>query len=703
MTPPEATLVSDLDRLARLHATGPQQQAAALAIELTQRLPNHRLAWTVLGSMLQDAGRTQEAWHCLETALKLAPDDAEVNNRLGVICLSQNRLEQAEALFTQAVASQPTMASALGNLGIVLHARGDLAGAQARFREALALQPDSPENLANLGAILQAQRRSAEARACFERALEMSPRMAGIHCNLGLNCIEAGLWAQAEASLRKAIELQPQLYQAHDGLGLVLREKRQLSAAEASCRQALAIAPQDPSSLSHLGVILSDSGRLKEAAACLRQAAQLRPDDASLFTSYLFCLTQDEAVSADELFREHRAFGAHFEARAAVHRKAHTNQRDPERKLRVGFVSGDLRNHAVAYFVDPVWAAIDRDRIEIRVYSTCGEEDFVTAHLRQLSDAWVQVESMSDDELTEQIRHDEIDVLFDVSGHTAHNRLPVFCRKPAPVQVTWLGYPNSTGLMSMDYMLCDRFNSPHGLFERYYTEKFARIPTSGAFIQNLDAPPVNDLPMLTNGYVTFGSFNRISKLGDRVIATWARVMHRVPGSRLLLGSVSDEQVRTSLTQRFERQGITADRLDLRPTLPLNDYLRLHHEVDLILDTWPYTGGTTTNHALWMGVPVLTIEGPSRAHCQAASGMGKMGLPEWIAMDPDDFVERAVRLGSDPAALAALRSGMRDRWRSAPLRQPTLVARGLEAAARQMWQRWCQGLPAEHLDIALPMP
>jgi predicted O-linked N-acetylglucosamine transferase (SPINDLY family) len=305
---------------------------------------------------------------------------------------------------------------------------------------------------------------------------------------------------------------------------------------------------------------------------------------------------------------------------------------------------------------------------------------------------------MSDDELTEQIRHDEIDVLFDVSGHTAHNRLPVFCRKPAPIQVAWLGYPNSTGLMSMDYVLCDRFNAPHGLYEHLCTEKLARIPSSNTFVQNLDAPPVGELPMLARGHVTFGSFNRISKLGDQVIATWARVMHRVPGSRLLLGSVSDEQVRTSLTQRFERQGITADRLDLRPTLPLNDYLRLHHEVDLILDTWPYTGGTTTNHALWMGVPVLTMTGGSRVQCQAAASISKMGLDEWIAVGADEFVERGVRLAGQPEVLAALRSGMRERWLQAPLRQPSVVARGLESAVRRMWQRWCQGLPAEQFEI-----
>ncbi len=698
MTSHDAASAADLDRLAHLHATGQQSQAAALAIELTTRLPKHHLAWKVLGAIHQEAGRTQEARHCLETALKLAPEDAAVNNSLGVICLSQGRLDRAAALFTQALTLQPTLPSAWGNLGIALHAQGDLRGAEARFRQALALHPDSPENLANLGAILQAQHRNAEARTCFERALAIAPHLAGIHCNLGLMCIETRRWEQAESSLRKAIELQPQLYQAHDGLGMLLREMKQLTAAEASCRRALAIAPQDPSSLTHLGSVLSDAGRRTEAAACLRQAVELKPDDAALFSSYLFCLTQDEDVDLDDLFREHLAFGSRFEALAQRHRQAHTNHKDPDRKLRVGFVSGDLYHHAVAYFVDPVWTALDRDQIEIWVYHACGEQDFVTQHLRTLSHAWHQVESMNDDALAAQIRHDAIDVLFDLSGHTTHNRLPMFCRKPAPIQVTSLGYPNTTGLRAMDYMLCDRFSAPHGLFEHRYVEKLARIPSAGTFIQNLDAPPVNELPMLKNGHVTFSSFNRISKLGDRVVATWARLMHRVPGSRMLIGNVSDEQVQRRLIERFERQGIAADRLDLRPAMPMNDYLRLHHEVDLMLDTWPYTGGTTTNHALWMGVPVLTMIGASRSQCQGASSMGKMGLADWVSSGPDDFVERGARLVGDADALAALRAGMRERWRRSPYRQPAVVARGMELAVRQMWRRWCQGLPVEPFEI-----
>jgi len=316
-----------------------------------------------------------------------------------------------------------------------------------------------------------------------------------------------------------------------------------------------------------------------------------------------------------------------------------------------------------------------------------------------VADGWRQVESLSDHALADQIRADGIDVLFDLSGHSRHNRLLTFARKPAPLQVTWIGYPNTTGLRAMDYVLADRFNAPQGLYEPFYLEKFARLPSSGTFAPAHGAPPVNGLPALRNGFVTFGSFNNTSKLGDQVIAAWSRVLRAVPGSRLLMGNVTAPALARQLEERFGRHGIGADRLTFKPHLPVHDYLALHHEVDLILDTWPYTGGTTTNHALWMGVPVVTLQGPSRSHCQCAAVLGRMGLQDWVAMDENAFVALAVLWANAPLALSDLRAGMRERWQTAPLRQPATVARGLEQAVRVMWQRWCAGLPADDFEIS----
>ncbi len=443
---------------------------------------------------------------------------------------------------------------------------------------------------------------------------------------------------------------------------------------------------------------LTALGQFEPARASLRRALAISPDFAKAHSNLLFCLSHDESITPQALFAEHLAFGDRFEAPWRALRTGHPNSVAPDRALRVGFVSGDLRNHSVAYFIGPVLAALDRTAMQVWLYSNHPMEDTTTLKLRALGHHWRGVAGASDEALAAQIRADAIDVLFDLSGHTAHNRLLTFARKPAPVQVTWIGYPNTTGLRAMDYVLCDRFNAPYGLYEHHYVEKFARLPSSGTFEAVASAPALSELPAGARGFVTFGSFASAARAGEQVIATWSRVLQAVPGSRLLLGNVSGAEPARELAGRFARQRIAPQRLDFRPHAPLTDYLALHHEIDIILDTWPYSRGTTSNHALWMGVPVLTLQGPARAHCQSAAVMGRLGLSDWIATDVDDFVRLAVRRASAPAALAQLRAGMRERWHSAPLRQPATVARGLERAVRWMWQRWCEGQGPDHFEI-----
>jgi predicted O-linked N-acetylglucosamine transferase (SPINDLY family) len=360
-----------------------------------------------------------------------------------------------------------------------------------------------------------------------------------------------------------------------------------------------------------------------------------------------------------------------------------------------------LRSHAVAYFIEQVWAQLaGHSSLVLHAYANHALEDHVTERLRRHVAHWHSIVGRADSALAQQIVDDGIDILVDLSGHTAHHRLLTFARKPAPIQVTWIGYPNTTGLRAMDYVLADRFNAPPGLYEHFYVEKFARLPSSGTFSPVVEAPGINALPALTRGVVTFGSFNRSGKLGEQVIAVWSQVLQAVAGSRLLLGNVSDPALAQQLTERFGRYGIAAERLSLCPKVSLHAYLALHHEVDLILDTWPYTGGTTTNHALWMGVPVLTLQGPSRAHCQSAAALGRMGMENWVAREVEEFVRLAVHWANAPQELASLRACLRERWQTAPLRQPATVALGLERAFRVMWQRWCAGLPPEHFEVPL---
>lgn len=559
--------------------------------------------------------------------------------------------------------------------------------------------PDAGVAWKALGVALQAQ--GKDALPVMRKTVQLLPGDAESHSNLGGVLRGQGLLEEALTSYRRALRVKPDHAVAHNNLGDTLLELGRAGEAAASCRQALAIKPDFVEAHNNLGNALYAIGQMEEAMASYRRALEIDPDFASAHSNLLFCLSHDEGGGAQVLFAEHRRFAERFEAPLIAEWRPHPNSRDPERCLQVGIVSADLCNHAVAHFIEPVLAYLARcPGLVLHAYANRLLEDHVTFRLRSHFARWNSVVGLTDTALAQKIRDDGIDILLDLSGHTAGNRLLVFARKPAPLQVTWIGYPNTTGLRAMDYVLMDRFNSPYGLYERYYVEKPARLPSSGTFLPVADAPPVNELPALSNGYLTFGSFNRAGKLGDGVIALWSEVLRAIPDSRLLLGNAGETSLQDSLKERFARCGVAAQRLIFQPRLGMEVYLALHHQVDLVLDTFPYTGGTTTHHALWMGVPVLTLSGPSARQSQCAGVLRRVGLDEWVAGDPQDFVRRAVDWAGRLDELAQLRAGMRERLRVSPLRQPETVARGLEAALRKMWRRWCAGLPVEALEVTM---
>ena len=568
---------------------------------------------------------------------------------------------------------------------------------ESRTRWLLKRLPDSGFAWKALGASLHEQ--GKDGTHALRKATEFLPEDADAHNNLGLALKNLGQMDEAVASYRRALALRPDFAEVHNNLGNVYFDLMQPDEAASSYRQALEFQPDFAKAHNNLGNALKQLGQLDEAAKSYRSALASRPDFAEAHSNLLFCLGHGETVNAAELLFEHRRFAEQFETPLRNQWQKHGNARDPERRLRVGFVSADLRDHAVAHFVAPVLAKLaDSPQLSLHAYYNHTIEDSISLELKGHFEHWHKVAGLQDDVLAQRIIEDGIDILVDLSGHTAHNRLLSFARKPAPVQISWIGYPNTTGLQAMDYVLSDRFNSPPGLHEPYYVEKFARLPSSGCFVPQSRVPEVTELPALNRGHVTFGSFNRPEKLGDQVIATWARVLQAVPGAVMLLGNVSDESLALRLTQRFNERGIAAERFVFRPRVSLYEYLEMHREVDLVLDTWPYTGGTTTNYALCMGVPVVTLIGPMRSHCQSAAVLGRSGLADWVARDVDEFVRIAVRWGHALPELAQLRAGLRERWQSAPLQQPATVARGMELAFRHMWQHWCAGLPAEHFEI-----
>ncbi|MES2262816.1 MAG: tetratricopeptide repeat protein [Pseudomonadota bacterium] len=652
------------DLLGRFEANDFNGVVAAARAMLDQH-PCDGKVWHLRGVALLKMDQNQDAAPALCRASELLPADAEIWDHLGLALLRLRQFAFASQCFGRSVALDAGRLSAWSNAAKNANEAGDFAEGLRCAQRAIALDPTHTAASCNLAYALAELQRPDEAMHCYQKALASDPQSAELHYGLGTALMSQGRGDEAAASYRRALAFNPEY-------------------VEARC---------------NLGTVLLSQGRHAEAADCFRRALALQPDAARMHGNLLFCLSHDITLTPAAIFAEHVAFGTRFENALMPAWPEHPNARDPQRRLRLGFVSDDLYNHAVAFFIFPVWAALDPASVELWVYSTHRQEDGITSELRGASHCWRQVADLSDDALAAQIRADGIDVLFDLSGHTAHNRLLVFARKPAPVQVTWIGYPNTTGLQAMDYVLCDRFNAPHGLYEHFYREKFARLPSSGTFSPPTGTPPVNPLPALDKGYITFGSFNRTNKFSDDVIATWSEVLREAAGSRLLLGHVGDPAQAQRLAARFAHHGIAPERLLFHPPVTLQDYLRLHHEVDLILDTWPYTGGTTTNFALWMGVPVVTLRGPSRAHCQSGAVLGRLGLEDWIARDRQEFVRIAVHWAGSIPALASLRAGLRERWQTAPLRQPATVARGLELAVRHMWQRWCAGLPAEHFEIA----
>ena len=583
--------------------------------------------------------------------------------------------------------------------GVDLLVRGMFSEAEQMARGLIETYPESNFGWKALGIALHQQGRNLEARWPFERATEISPNDFESLSNLGNALRELGQLDEAEISCRRAIKINPDFSAAYNILGSVLREMGQLDKAEISCRQALKLEPDSSFAHNNLGNILLASGRASEAGVSYQQALKIKPNYSDGHSNLLFCLTHDEEINTAVLFDEHRHFGEQFEAPLRGDWVEHTNLKDPNRRLRIGFVSGDLRSHSVANFIEPVIKHLaGHSELSLHAYSNHFIEDSVTQRLHGYFKCWDVINGLSHTALADKIRADEIDILIDLSGHTAWNRLLTFARKPAPIQVSWIGYPGTTGLQAMDYYLADPFFLPPGQFDDQFTEKIVHLPATAPFLPSDLAPSVNPLPALSNGYITFGSFNRPNKISPSVVALWSQILRALPNSRILLGAMSIDGKNEFLVEMFAREGITSKRISIHPRSSMENYLALHHQVDICLDTFPYNGGTTTCHALWMGIPTLTLAGKTAPGRQGAGNLGHSGLGAFIAEDQTDFVEKGLSWANNLVALSSLRLELRERFKQSAMGQPAVIAAGLERALRIMWRRWCADQPAESFEV-----
>ncbi|MBI4809585.1 MAG: tetratricopeptide repeat protein [Nitrosomonadales bacterium] len=665
--------------------------------------PKYAHAFGNLGSTLQDMGQLPEADACYRRALQISPDYVKAHNNLAALLLDLGRLEEAEASWRNALRFDAGNVEALSNLGNLLQKMGRLGEAETIHRRVLEMGAHLGEAHYYLANALMGLGKLEEAEACYRQALQIKPDLAEAYGNLGTLLHDLGRLDEAEACYRQALQAKPDYAEAYSNLGSTLSALGYQDRAEASYRQALQIKPDIAEAHSNLGSLLHDLGRLDEAEASLRRALVIKPDFSKAYSNLLFCLNQNANVDAKTLFAEHCRFGERFEAPFIVQRPRHRNSRDASRRLEIGFVSGDLRDHAVAYFIELVIEHLSGfSQLSLHAYSTHNINDSVTQRLRGYFAHWHSVAALPDAALAEKIRADGIDILIDFSGHSAKNRLPVFARKPAPVQATWMGYPGTTGMQAMDYYFSDCFALPPGQFDDQFTEKIVRLPASAPFLPSRNAPPVNDLPALNNGYVTFGSFNRMSKLSPAVVALWAQLLRALPDSRMVLGGMPEDGKYEMLIDCFTREGIARERLDFHKRSGMGAYLDLHHQVDICLDTFPYNGGTTTLHAFWMGVPTVTLAGDTAAGRTGATVLGHVGLESFIARDAADFVRKASSWAGNLAALSNIRAGLRDRFSESAIGRPEIIAEGLARALRIMWQRWCADEPPISFEVTREM-
>lgn len=669
--------------------------------------------------------RQQEARALLETILATHPGHPEANNLLGVALLNDGDEAAARVHFERALAARPDFPAPLNNLGNIHRAEDEFEQAARYYRAALAHKPDYVEALTNLGAVLDLLGDSTTAEAYCRKAVELAPDFAGAHCNLGNVLLSQERGGEAVACYRQALKLSPGLPEALINLALVMQDHGYLPGALEYYEKRAQRHPNDFLPHIRIAQALQAMGRWDDAARSLEHAREIKPDsievlatlsanfvyigDVRTGTEYLQRLLDATPQNAnaqsrlvfDSMYLPNRSGReicrgflewAELYATRPLLPLPPASTAEPERRLRIGYVSHDFRRHSVAYFLEPILRHHDHASFEVYCYSNLLEGDQVTERFRELADQWRDISTLSEQAVVELVREDRIDLLIDLSGHTTGNRLGAFARKPAPVQLTYLGHPATTGLDTIDYRLGDAITDPSDLSAGHYSETLRHLPRCFLTYQpSDDAPPISASPFVASGHVTFGSFNNLAKVNDEVIAAWARVLNTVPNSRLMLKfyALSSARGRKRIVDGFAAHGVAEDRLDLVAwSAGANEHLSSYNQVDIALDTFPYNGTTTTCEALWMGVPVICLEGERHSARVGASLLHAVGLPELLAKDAEELVHIAAELATDPERLAKLRLGLRERMAASPLLDHAGFTRNLESAYRDMWRTYC---------------
>jgi protein O-GlcNAc transferase len=674
------------------------------------------------GVPLHQAGRLAEAEACYQRALALNAHHPEALHLLGLLAHQVGRADLALTLIEQAIAVADDRPGYHLNHGAVLRALGRLDDAITAWRRALALRPAYPEAFNNLGVAIQAQGRIDEAIPCFERAVSLAPAYAEAHFNLGVAHQTDGRPDLAVHAYQAALAAQPAYPAASYNLGNALRELRRFAEAADAYRSVLALDAGHADAQNNLGVVLQEMGERDRAIDCFRRtialqdtyprahtnlahllrergqfdeaiqayrrALALQPDDTLAHSGLIFVQDHHDAVSPADRLAERRAWNERHARTLTLAAHPHQNDRDPDRPLRVGYVSGDFYYHSAATSFANVILSHDPRQIEVVCYASVARPDAQTARFAERVPTWRDVATWTDAAVAEQVRADQIDILVDLGGHSSTGRLLVFARKPAPIQVTAWGYVTGTGLDAMDYLLADPVAVPPE-HERWYAEQIAHLPSILCFEAASTLPAVAPAPILRSGTITFGSFNRATKLTDRALDLWGRVLAAVPGSRVVLKSpgLDDTENRARILAAFAAHAVQPDRIEILGKTPIFEHLEAYGKIDVQLDPVPHGGGATTFDGLLQGVPCITLQGQMIPERVSASFLTTLGLADLIADTPDQYVEIAARLAADPARLVRERATLRDRLLASPAADGAQYTRAVEAAYRAMWHRW----------------
>ncbi len=720
---PELSLQQAFEVAVQHLQAGRLGEAEAIYREILRVLPGHPDVLHHLGIVAGQMGRNEQAVEYISQALSGVADPAAAHSNLGLALCNLGRLDEARAALTRALELQPNYPEALSNLGIVWLAMGQLDLATAAQQQAAVLQPgflqpkvrlidlavardcaaeavamahqvlrqfpDQPVVLNALGNAYDALRMWPEALEAFSRAVAVAPDMAEAHFNRGNILKDLGRHDEAAAVYRATLNMNPNMPAAHNNLGLIQIKEGMLDEGMASFREALRLDPSCAAIHNNLAGSLKDIGEHAQALAHYRGALELQPAMVDAGSNLLFSLHYPADSDPAEIFAAHQAWDRIQGDPLRPDIRAHGNDRDPRRRLRVAYVSPDLNDHPVGRLLLPILQHHDPSCVEVVAYAQVDKPDVMTARLKEHVTEWHDVRHLRDTELAERVRADAIDILVDLAGHTRGHRLLTFARKPAPVQVSYLGYPDTTGLSAMDYRLSDSYADPEGLTDRFCVEQLVRLdPCAWCFTP---LPEVAATRAAT-GPVTFGTFNHTAKVTDPMLRVWARILRELPESRLLLKAYA---WRSEIAQRralalFAAEGIAAERIELcGDVMDYEDHLAFHGRLDIALDTFPYNGTNMTFEALWMGTPVITLAGSTHVSRVGVSLLTNAGHPEWIANSQEEYVAKAVELARDPARLAAIHRVLRDELRAAPLMDGPAIARRIEAAYLTMWQTWVE--------------